>query len=805
MNLERERQALHYLEESLGWHREEREGRLRVMLHKDPEMLVEVRTLLAAADAANQSMPTKMAIEAAAEDAPPPERIGPYRVGPLLGRGGMGRVYRADRVDGVFEQTIAIKLMRRTRMPAVVAAQFARERQILARFQHRNIAQLYDGGVTADGLSYFVMELVIGRTIMQYAREEALPLRQTLLLFLQVCSAVQYAHSHLVVHADIKPTNIVVTADGTAKLLDFGVARVLEESGEEAASGSNTLGLTYDYASPARQRGDAPTTVDDVYSLGVLLGELIQPLGKLSPDLCSIWLRAQAGDASARYASVGELQADIERWLDGLAVAAHPKTWTYIAGRFLSRYRYAVGLGAAGLLLLIGASIALAVMYVRAEQAKLQAEQRFSDLRALSRYVLFDVYDRLEATPRALTLRRDIAAAGQRYLDRLSRDPNALPEVRIDMIEGLRRLAQVQAAPLSASLAQVPLARANLDRAEALARALPQDAENLRTRSLMLARIALARSIIASEKDLDFKGARSALDQAKSLTDAILTRDPLDHEAAALRLDIAVQDAGTLEWQGQYARSIEVARAALALPVASAPTADARRDASLRHARLLDILGEAVYYGGDQPGSEAPYREEYDLLRSLAAAEPMNMAISRRLVRAAYGLGATLVDTRRPEQGERLLAEARALAERLKDLDPEDSDLARLVEITRQAHAYGLVALRRFDEARPLLENDVREQERRWTDSAQDWSLLRNLAIAQQTLADMWADASDAAKACATYADALASFAQIEKAGKGTQLDKDFSLPNIYKRVRPLCPELARTIPSQGFGGDAPK
>src|SRR4051794_15179162 len=215
MNLERERLALEHLEESLGWHREERESRLRVMLNQDPEMLVEVRALLAATDAASSSLPTKIAIEASAEDTPPPERVGPYRLGTLLGRGGMGRVYRADRVDGVFEQTIAIKLMRGARMHASIAEQFARERQILARLQHRNIAQLFDGGVTADGHSYFVMELVAGRTITQYAREEKLSLRRTLLLFLQLCSAVHYAHSHLVVHADIKPNNIMVTAEGT--------------------------------------------------------------------------------------------------------------------------------------------------------------------------------------------------------------------------------------------------------------------------------------------------------------------------------------------------------------------------------------------------------------------------------------------------------------------------------------------------------------------------------------------------------------------------------------------------------------
>jgi hypothetical protein len=316
----------------------------------------------------------------------------------------------------------------------------------------------------------------------------------------------------------------------------------------------------------------------------------------------------------------------------------------------------------------------------------------------------------------------------------------------------------------------------------------------------MLARIALARSIIASEQDLDFKRARVALGQAKTLTQSILVRDPLDEDAAGLWLDIAVQDAGTLEWQGQYPQSIEVARAALARPTLIAPTLDARRAEGLRRARLLDILGEAIYYGGDQPGSEAPYREEYDLLRGLAATEPLNVAISRRLVRAGWGLGATLVDTGRAQDGERVLAEARALAERLAELEPEDRDLARLVEITAGAHAAGLVALRRFEEARPILERLLADSQRRSDAAPHDWQLMRDYAIDQQALADMWAEAGAASKACPVYEAALATFAAIHAAGKGSQLDEDFTLPNIYARVRRMCPVLARAIPARQGG-----
>jgi len=280
------------------------------------------------------------------------------------------------------------------------------------------------------------------------------------------------------------------------------------------------------------------------------------------------------------------------------------------------------------------------------------------------------------------------------------------------------------------------------------------------------------------------------------LTQSLLARDPLDQDAAGLWLDIAVQDAGTLEWQGHYPQAIEAARAGLARPALHAMTQEGRRAEALRRARLLDILGEAVYYGGDQPGSEGPYREEYDLLRGLAASEPLNVAISRRLVRAGWGLGATLVDTHRAQEGERVLSEARALAERLMELEPEDRDLARLVEITSGAHAGALVALRRFEEARPIFERLLDDSERRSKAAPDDWQLVRDYALGQQALADMWAEAGNAAKACPIYQASLATFGRIHAAGKGTQLDEDYSLPNIYTRVRALCPTLARTIPT---------
>jgi hypothetical protein len=731
-------------------------------------------------------------VAALLDDTPAPERLGPYRLGELLGKGGMGRVYRAERADGLFEQTIAIKLMRRTRMPAQVVEQFARERQILARLQHRNIARLFDGGVSPEGLSYFVMELVEGRPIAQYAVEMRLPIRPLLLLFRQVCSAVQYAHAHLVVHADIKPNNIIVTSEGAAKLLDFGVARVIADAGEPAAPPSGTLGITHYYASPARRRGEVPSTIDDVYSLGVLLRELLKPFQGVSSELRSICERACAEDPAGRYASVDALKEDVERWLNGFPVHAHGTAWAYMASRFLARHRLAVGAAAAGVLLLVGAASALAVLYMRTERAKTQAEQRFNDVRELSRYVLFDVYDRLEYVPRALTLRRDIAAKGQQYLDDLAQDPNAPLDVRLEVVEGLRRLAVVQGDAGSASLAQVPLARANLVRAEAIARALPEDDRYGRQRALALTRIFIARTRMAMAMELDLTAAQRSLDDAGNMLAPVIRANPQDAEAQGLALDLAVERAAHLQWEAKYDESIKVASEALkrAQPGPSS-TPEARRAAVRRHARLLDILAESMYYGGDHDGAEAPYRQQYQLLRGLSHEEPQNLRAARAFMRAGWALGSTLLDLGkdRVEEAERLLSESYALAGRLRLLEPDDKDLIRMESISAASEAQALAQLGRVDRGLPILEQAVAARRLLWNDAPEDWAVARDYAVSLKTLGDTRILAHQTATACANFRQSLDVFAQMRAAGRVPKLDEDYTLKPLNEAVARLCNE----------------
>src|SRR6059058_1243203 len=205
------------------------------------------------------------------------ELIGSYRIVRELGRGGMGAVYLAERADAQYKKRVAIKLIKRGMDTDAVLRHFRNERQILAGFDHPNIARLFDGGTTDDGLPYFVMEYVAGLPINEYCAAHKISLVERLKLFREVCAAVSYAHRHTVIHRDIKMSNILVTNDGTPKLLDFGIAKILQPGGgpEALMTMTGVRPMTPEYASPEQVRGEPVTTASDVYSLGIVLYELL--------------------------------------------------------------------------------------------------------------------------------------------------------------------------------------------------------------------------------------------------------------------------------------------------------------------------------------------------------------------------------------------------------------------------------------------------------------------------------------------------------------------------------------------------
>ena len=357
----------------------------------------EVASLLDA-DATPHPLLDSLALEAIAlpDDLLPPgilpssgDRVGPYQVIEPIGRGGMGAVFLAERADGQFQQRVALKLIRTGAASEALLSRFHAERQILAGLHHPNVARLLDGGVSSDGHPYFAMEHVDGLPIDAYVASRNSTTTERLRLFIDVCLAVQYAHRRLVVHRDIKPSNVLVTPDGRPMLLDFGIARVLDNSNETNAPSDLTRTgqavMTPAYAAPEQVRHETVTTATDVYALGVLLYELLaerrpydldgctpaeverivckqvppRPSSTAPParsydltgDLDTIVMKALRKEPERRYASPEHLAGDLQRWTDGRPVHARPDTFRYRAGKFVQRHRAAVASVAAGLLL----------------------------------------------------------------------------------------------------------------------------------------------------------------------------------------------------------------------------------------------------------------------------------------------------------------------------------------------------------------------------------------------------------------------------------------------------------------------
>jgi serine/threonine protein kinase/Tfp pilus assembly protein PilF len=424
----------------------------------------------------------------------PGDRIGSYRVISEIGRGGMGRVLLADRADGQFEQQVALKLVGSGRFGGEILQRFLRERQILARLQHPNIARLLDGGVTADGRPYFAMEYVEGQPITMYCDARALDVGARLDLFTAVCEAVQYAHQNLVVHRDLKPSNALVTPGGQVKLLDFGIAKVLHEDsdGSEPIDATLTrLGsgpMTPEYAAPEQVRGEPVTTATDVYALGALAYELLTGRGphrlgrltaaeveraitvrdverpsaavmrpasgaradlppdavaqarsteprrlrrQLKGDLDTIILQALQKDPARRYPSAAALAEDVRRYRGGLPIAARRDSVRYRAGKFVKRH--AIGVAATALVL---ASL-VAGLIGTAWQARV-ASREAAKATEVGRFLasLFAVADPARTNAASITARELL----DRGASRIESDLAGQPEVQAEMMHLLGRI-----------------------------------------------------------------------------------------------------------------------------------------------------------------------------------------------------------------------------------------------------------------------------------------------------------------------------------------------------------------------------
>ncbi|MBX3283591.1 MAG: serine/threonine protein kinase [Acidobacteria bacterium] len=401
-------------------------------------------------------------------------KVGPYTITAELGRGGMGAVFQADREDD-FKQHCALKISNRVILTADLERRFKKERQILASLEHPHIVRLLDGGVTPDKIPYFVMELVDGEPITTYCKRHSLSIKERLMLFQQICSAVSYAHQLLIVHRDLKPSNILVTKDGNVKLLDFGIAKILDDE-DRAQTQTLNAPITPEYASPEQILDKPISTSADIYSLGLILYEILTELPPveiygvsrtdisrgirevdpqrpsvkvgdraLKGDLDNIVLNCLEKAPELRYASVEQLSADIERYLTGYPIVAHKRSAAYRARKFVSRNRFAVAFGAvAAILLMMATSFAIwQAVEARREQARAQAN--FAQVRKFATSLVIDYNDDLTKLPGSLKLRERLISDAVTSLDAISATESSDPELLKEVGLAYRKIGTLQA------------------------------------------------------------------------------------------------------------------------------------------------------------------------------------------------------------------------------------------------------------------------------------------------------------------------------------------------------------------------
>lgn len=603
----------------------------------------------------------------------PGDVIEQYRVESLIGSGGMGEVYLAT--DTVLKRRVALKLVQRGLNSQEILRRFRHEEEILAGLNHPNIAQLYGTGLTAEGIPFFAMEYVEGTRLDRFCSERALDIHDRLQLFRKVCSAVAYAHQHLVIHRDLKPANIRVTAEGEPKLLDFGIAKIVDAAAAIGAEHTLTIDrvMTPEYASPEQVRGELMTTASDVYSLGVVLYELLtgekpyrlktrtadevsraileqqpprpstanahqsnfEPRNAkiLRGDLDNIVLMAMRKEPERRYASVAQFSDDIRRHLEGRTVLARKDTLGYRTSKFIRRNK--LGVAAAALVFLSLAGGIVATTY----EAR-RAQRRFNDVRRLANSLMFEIHDSVQDLPGSTPTRRLIVDRALQYLDSLNNESSGDASLQRELATAYEKVGDIQGNPYFANLGDTEGALASYRKATAIREGLGKRGADTE------AQVDLARSYRGLGDILEQKG-----DIAGCLQEYRRSLEVLQRAAAAapndsnaqVELGRAYEALGDgLGRTAERTERLSVYRQGLAIRerLRTQDPADLKhvRGTALAHLKVASVAGVPKEEVIEHMNHSIP------LLEQLSAADPQNARARREVGYAYYAFGRALSD-----------------------------------------------------------------------------------------------------------------------------------------------------------------
>ncbi|MEQ1922294.1 MAG: protein kinase [Pyrinomonadaceae bacterium] len=695
----------------------------------------EVESLLAADNTNAQLLEGNFSVAVLGEGGPDPRigtKIGHYEITAEIGAGGMGAVYLAERSDGAFEQKVALKLIKRGMDSDAILRHFVNERQILASLEHPNIAHLIDGGTTKDDLPFFVMEYVEGETIVDYATNNGLSLEARLELFRKVCSAVSYAHQNLVIHRDLKPSNILVTKDGTPKLLDFGIAKLLKGEPSQEQSTRNFI-FTPEYASPEQVRGENLTTATDVYSLGVILYELLtgdrpydtrdksigdvirsiceteperpssvvsrpqpehgdtgqnekqtQPRSKpqaLRGDLDNIILKALRKEPERRYTSVEQFSEDIRLHLAGLPVLAIKDTWTYRATKFIKRNRAVAAAAAIILVTIIGGLSATLYQARIAQKERLKAEQRFNDVRALANSFLFEFHDAIQPLSGSTPARKLVVSRAIEYLDKLAVEAGDDAALQRELATAYERIGKIQGNSYFSNLGETDAAMASYRRSlEIRQRLADLDPVN---RGLQYDLAISHRGVGDMYYTMDdLTNALQSYQSSHAILEKVAADDPSNLKYLSSLADV-ISRLGDIKGMPGYSNlgdqngAMESYQRVVALAEKLTNAAPENQEYRGDYATRLFYFGKLQAASGDVKGAIISGRKGIALLEALVVANPNDAAYESRLMVALNSLRSSLLADGQTAEAIENARRVITTMERLVSADPKNSNLKR--------------------------------------------------------------------------------------------------------------------------------
>jgi serine/threonine protein kinase/tetratricopeptide (TPR) repeat protein len=838
---------------------EEREAFLAETCAEDPALRSEVEALLLArhkAENGAEARPDPEVVTATEEKCRPAtlvgRHIGPYRIERQIGQGGMGTVYLAARDDKEFQKRVVVKLVKRGMDNQDLIRRFRVERQILASLDHPHIAKLLDGGTTEDGLPYFVMDYVDGTPIDKYCDEHKLNTVERLKLFLTVCSAVHAAHQNLIVHRDIKPTNILVTLNGQPRLLDFGIAKLLDTGlfpSENITTAPDERPMTPAFASPEQIRGEPVTTASDVYSLGILLYQLLTghrpyhfksqqrqevervvcevepekpseiisrteeeiaggtsvtltPVSvsktregeparlrrRLAGDLDNIVLMAIRKEPERRYASVHQLSEDIQRYLNGRPVIARKDTFLYRSSKFIRRHKKGAVATLLMLVTLVAGIIGTAWESHVARLQKERAERRFNDVRKLANSFMFEIHDAIENLPGATRARELLVGRALQYLDSLVQEADTDLSLKDELATAYQKVGDVQGNPFSANRG---------DKAEAL-------------KSYQKS-MALRMEIIRVRPE-DPGARRNLAEGYGRLAEMLRTSGNLAGALESARKELAVWEEATkggtwdlkdqrslaasydtvgelLAETGDTSGGLELVRKALNLRKVLAKQDDSPetlRDLSVSYGKL----GNLLWMSNQAPSAMDYYGQAASLRVQLVAQDPRNARLQRELSLAYAAIGDSLWAANEIAAALRNYNKALTIREELQAADPNNAQARRDLAIIHGNLGTTLIYTRDTAGAFQHMQKALSLFQELALREPKSIQAQRDLSLCYTNTGDMHLENNDRTAALEDYYQGLASLQPIAEADRANAVIQ-YRLANLLFRMGGVFVSLA--------------